>query len=418
MVDVVFVGAGPVGLYAAIQVKLANPTANILMYEKYQEYQRKHVLIIEDSSYSGAYSDEDFQTLLKELVGKVPTSTIEEKLLAFAKQLKIEIQYKQVLSYNELVETHPEAKVIVGADGARSMVRKEVFGDKKEVENDLQYIAELKYQVNGTTRALKSLTEYPAVLSLASHLVSEFVGKQTEEGTSSVSIRFFISKEAFDAIKASGVDFKNPLHLSQLGDIQNQHLVALSADIRKWFEARKRLTKEMFVEGSDKITAINLPIYASKKFAKMIQGRYSFLVSDAAMGVPYFRALNAGLIGANYLYPIVSRCLNPDVEEEPVEKSSSFLSSYSKLSSLSKKRLTPEEEYNDKMSALASKEVFWAKVKSTSVDIGQSSAYSAQAVPISGMIKLRPSDRAAIKLEGGNNSNVKSQSSSSGCNVL
>lgn len=41
MPDINFVGAGPVGLFTAIQAKLYNPDLNILMLEKYTEYQRK-----------------------------------------------------------------------------------------------------------------------------------------------------------------------------------------------------------------------------------------------------------------------------------------------------------------------------------------------------------------------------------------
>lgn len=51
--DVVFVGAGPVGLWTAVQIKILCPWASILMLEKYAEYQRKHVLLLDKASLHG-----------------------------------------------------------------------------------------------------------------------------------------------------------------------------------------------------------------------------------------------------------------------------------------------------------------------------------------------------------------------------
>lgn len=48
--DIVFVGAGPVGLWTAIQAKKRNPQAQIQVYERYTEYQRSHVLRLEHFS--------------------------------------------------------------------------------------------------------------------------------------------------------------------------------------------------------------------------------------------------------------------------------------------------------------------------------------------------------------------------------
>ena len=44
MADVVFVGAGPVGIWTAIQIQQRCPEADIVMYERHEKYQRNHVL--------------------------------------------------------------------------------------------------------------------------------------------------------------------------------------------------------------------------------------------------------------------------------------------------------------------------------------------------------------------------------------
>jgi len=35
--DIIFIGAGPVGLWTAIQIKLLKPNLEIIMFEKYQQ---------------------------------------------------------------------------------------------------------------------------------------------------------------------------------------------------------------------------------------------------------------------------------------------------------------------------------------------------------------------------------------------
>src|SRR4051794_27571662 len=56
--DVVFVGAGPVGLWTAIQLKILQPKLNILMLEKYEKYQRNHVLRVSPASFKHSVKDE------------------------------------------------------------------------------------------------------------------------------------------------------------------------------------------------------------------------------------------------------------------------------------------------------------------------------------------------------------------------
>ncbi|MDF2577340.1 MAG: hypothetical protein K0S74_824 [Chlamydiales bacterium] len=48
--NIVMVGAGPVGLWTALQVKLANPKINIKIFEKHVQFERSHLLRIENNS--------------------------------------------------------------------------------------------------------------------------------------------------------------------------------------------------------------------------------------------------------------------------------------------------------------------------------------------------------------------------------
>ena len=71
--DCVIVGAGPVGLFTAIQLRLRCPAMRVVMLEKYETYQRQHVLRIEPASLHTGLEDDNpgFAARLQELVGKV-----------------------------------------------------------------------------------------------------------------------------------------------------------------------------------------------------------------------------------------------------------------------------------------------------------------------------------------------------------
>ncbi|HRE30351.1 MAG TPA: hypothetical protein PLD88_00115, partial [Candidatus Berkiella sp.] len=80
MSDVIVVGAGPVGLWSAIQLKLYNPTLNILMLEKHSEYQRSHTVKIDSESFKNSHPDPVFQKIIAPMTGLVSTNLLEKTL--------------------------------------------------------------------------------------------------------------------------------------------------------------------------------------------------------------------------------------------------------------------------------------------------------------------------------------------------
>ncbi|MGC1181662.1 hypothetical protein [Legionella sp.] len=394
--DVIFIGAGPVGLFAAIQTKLFCPNLKIRMYEKYEEYQRDHVLHVDKKSYKGSHLNPQFQAILNQLINTVPTKVIEEKLLTFAKEVGIEIQYQHILSTQELAEANPETSVIVGSDGSHSLVRKEVFRDKKIIQEDLQYIAEIKYTVRGPSRKMHLQMEFFPILSLIQHFASEHVGKE-HEGQSQVSIRFFIDQTTFEEMQDLGISFKTPLTLLKAEEIQSPGIKKLITSIKQWLLARSELVSEQRIENCERITAINLPVYRSELFAQEHGGKTWFLVGDAALGVPYFRALNAGLLSATQLAKSIHSHFYPHPQVVPA------FGSYSKMSSvLGKKPKTSIASYNEHLSSIAASEISSARLKSLGVSSALSYAKSSQAVPVSSFLKLTRETRNHIKAIGDN----------------
>lgn len=382
--QVVCIGAGPVGLYTAIQIKLYCPELNIRMYEKYEEYQRKHVLKIDADSYKEAHPSPEFQAILKDLSGMVPTSYIEERLVAFAQELGIEMVYERVDSINALFERHPDCKIFIGADGSHSLMRQEIFKDRKKTEENLQYIAEYKYSIEGSSKELDRLTHYVGALSLTNHFVTEYIGKE-KEGTSQISIRFFIDEETFAEMQELGVSFKNPLSLQAAKEIQTPGIRQLRESLEAWLIARGDLQGDTIIEDSGKLTAINLPIYRSEHFSEEVEDRKCFLVGDAAMGVPYFRALNAGFLCANSLADCIAKDQSPE-EKADVQKRKKILfsSSYAGMSAaMSKKDDCVLCVYERAAESIAENEIGKARIKNWGVNSAMSSAASIQTVPIS-----------------------------------
>lgn len=155
--ELIGVGGGPCGLIMAINTALKakkyNQPLDIYLYEKYNEYQRKHVLDVENNAF--AQLEPELKAALEALLhvkpkksskfsssvsttssiltssgrSKISTSALEETLLAFAARFpNIIIQRgKEILSCTEIKKLHPNAKFVMGADGSHSLVRKEIF---------------------------------------------------------------------------------------------------------------------------------------------------------------------------------------------------------------------------------------------------------------------------------------------------
>jgi len=376
--DVIIIGAGPVGLWTAIQLKLHDPKTDILMFEKYTEYKRRHILLLDKTSLIGTHNDPEFQKLIQDLPTKIRTTELESKLLQFAKQQGLNIQYKKVENFSDLPKQFPSAKVIVGADGAHSKTREEIFDGNLSVNKNLKFIAELKYECKGSANELNLWTEAVPALAYTKHLVSEFVGKE-KNGKTPVSLRLFIDEKAYNQMQEArgGTYFS----LKDTDKINSDLLISINA----WLKARKMIAKENRIPDSEKITVTKLAAYRSEAFVRQVDGTAWCLVGDAAFGVPYFRSLNNGLISGTNLAKKLAAHLKPEI----VEPSKSSLSFAEK---------SPLEEYSDFVSSLSNKQIRRAKVKSKGVSTLESSASSIQTMPVTNW-KLPRNYKQAMRRE-------------------
>jgi 2-polyprenyl-6-methoxyphenol hydroxylase-like FAD-dependent oxidoreductase len=295
--DAVVVGAGPVGLFFALQLKYRTGMS-ILMLEKYEEYQRKHVLNIELASFATTIRDiPELEEPLADLVGKVPTGQIEATLKRLALDAGVQIRTGvHVESVDKLEVDYPGAKYYIGADGRRSVMRMQRFGDNLCYDYRVMRIVFCKYEVSGETRAL-DWWDY-IQLSMGNenvkHTVNELVGK-SREGTTAVTLQFHVSEEEFNNL--DGFTAKSP---ATIDDVL-QRSPTLGPSVRAWFEHRVNILKEKVI-GRPRINPVPLDVYqAASVVCRGSKGKVWALIGDAAFGLPFFRALNDGLQCASSL---------------------------------------------------------------------------------------------------------------------
>lgn len=319
--DVVIVGAGPVGLWTAIQILQRRPDLKVRLYERHTEYQRSHVLRLETLStvlYSKSSGNPRKDQFYKEIFGKslssifmraatgsvfIRTNDLEQALKSYAQDLGAKIEYSRIESPEAVMALHPDCKTFIAADGAKSPMRVALMGPDDEAikTTPLQYITEVKYRSHDRAGRL-DLAEQYKTQKLLSHLAFEYVGRE-KEGYTPVSLRFFLNKATYDAIPDA--TFAKPLAINDTA--LESAVPELTTDIHRYMKSRELCANENYDEGSAKLTKLTLSAYIANRWATKHEGRNWYLVGDAAMGVPYFRALNSGFFVGSQLGNLVTR---------------------------------------------------------------------------------------------------------------
>ena len=120
-------------------------------------------------------------------------------------------------------------------------------------------------------------------------------------GRVGITLRFFVDKDGFDALGEAS--FKQP-HIGIDGLPEE-----LAQDVRVYWTMHG-LERDMLDTLS--FSKLQLSVYHATRFADSYQGRPCFLVGDAAMGVPYFRALNSGWVMGSRLAHLISMGAEPE----------------------------------------------------------------------------------------------------------
>jgi 2-polyprenyl-6-methoxyphenol hydroxylase-like FAD-dependent oxidoreductase len=321
MNELVCIGGGPVGIWTAIQIKKRSPKTQITIYERFEIYQRSHVLRLDYWSltlYSKVLGDSFEKNFLNEITNTtmnkiklnptksifIKTNDLEVALKKYAQNLGINIIYKKASTIEEVESLHPTCKHFIAADGANSNFRKQLLGDDDVERKALQHIIEMKYSVANKTSKIK-LNEVFKVNSETEFMGFEYVGRFKNNSTP-ISIRFFIDEKTYELIP--GATFKEPLTIESIKN--NIQLNEVHGTITKYLDYRKSKCNDIVDYTNVKISKLPLYIYSAHKFAIERNEKAWFLTGDAALGVPYFRALNSGLMLGSRLSQILTSKIN------------------------------------------------------------------------------------------------------------
>lgn len=318
MADIVIVGGGPVGLWTAIQLKKRLGGAEVLVYERHEVYQRSHVLRLDHWSlmlYAATAHDSPEQVFLREVTGRsvsglrarfakslyIRTNDFEAALAQYAGALGVDVRRARIDNAAHVQALHPSCRVFIAADGAHSPLRTELFGAEALESASLQHVVEVKCEEHATSVARGQRLGTAELWQLnrsLQHTAAEYVGR-AREGSVPVTLRLFLEKDEYAQLPA--MSFRAPASLETPGLPD-----AVRKDILTYLDARAALGAQ-YQEGSARLTKLELSLYASRRFATFKGNTAWFLVGDAALGVPYFRALNSGLMLASRLAQILAR---------------------------------------------------------------------------------------------------------------
>lgn len=322
--DVIVVGGGPVGLWTAIQGKLLAKDKEFLVIERNKEYQREDIrLHIEGSSLRTAVSHESLERLTKSWANKtIPIKDLENELIQVAHEVGIHTIHEQA-EPSTLQQQYPTAKLILGADGARSSMREHFFGDKYWFNTPLQYLAQVRYRItipeekdldSGSIQKVKSIANSYIKQVFAGRLVSQTIS-QEKNGEAQVSLRIFMDKETYEEMKEA--NRKHPYYIEK---DYNKVPDSLRDTIIRWWGCNEQQHIIAKAE-TTQITAIQLTSYAAEQFTMTQEdGKVVALIGDAAQAYPFFRAINNGFLTGTKL----AECIGKAFKQDEAKFSTSF----------------------------------------------------------------------------------------------
>lgn len=302
--QVIIVGAGPVGLWVSIQLKMLCPDMEILLFDKHETFQRSHLLRVQKSSLQKVNKKLDsFRKWAVCLTGKIRTNDLEKRLWEKATELGIKKEILDIKNPLELKEKFPTAKIIIGTDGSHSIVRHEVFGNKLAHKETVEHVCFVKYEVEGKAEPLNGLKEMMVGFRMSNHLVLENIGKE-KDGITPITLQIKIDADTYK--KMEGAKFKTPYNITT---DKPKYDPKLLETITAWLNIREIYKGEKRVKGSAKVTVISLDVYKAAEVGKHLEDKdlTVFLCGDAAFGLPFFRALNDGMLFGSALASAIAK---------------------------------------------------------------------------------------------------------------
>uniref|UniRef100_A0A0G4HF72 Uncharacterized protein n=1 Tax=Chromera velia CCMP2878 TaxID=1169474 RepID=A0A0G4HF72_9ALVE len=335
---IVIVGAGPVGLFTAVGlVESGVPASSLIVLEKHAAYQRHHVLRLEKKSFAEAPSG--LKALVEPLAGTTRTSALETALSSAAEARGIQVVRPCVVSREEVVSAFQQNRILIGCDGSHSVVRENVLSGEGWRES-LQSVLDVRLEFKSPSGPPKKLSTLQSLSAFrrVHHVVEEsFSKKENERGTYPGTLRLLISPEEHSVMRGVGATLRTPVKIPEQESLLPP---MVKKTIRSWLCIRRQHFEDERVESAT-CSAIDLSVYRAKSFGSRKDGKTTFICGDAAFGVPFFRALNNGLLCVCQLVRCVVDELRDEHKSENVKPETETQHSSSSSTSISSSPLQP-----------------------------------------------------------------------------
>ena len=295
--SVVIIGAGPVGLWLAIQL---SQRYHVQVLEKRESYARSQTLRINKKRVSQqpcARLNALLDRLLPGSKVTVPILTLKAALKTEALLCGVELTYVEVRNVlKDVIDRHGDA-LVIGCDGAHSLVRQQLFHNELSLDERLQRAVIVKYNTpNIHTRSLHRICElYPTLKLMQAAGVDHVSPHRSCTDKRTVRLDLLISEPVYELVKdATSSRPYGPERFSTLP-------AELREAITVWINARQLLLDDRMEPSSLTVEALPLDAKGSKKVGLMCGDQAVFLAGDAATSLPLYRGLNHGLRCANML---------------------------------------------------------------------------------------------------------------------
>jgi hypothetical protein len=341
VIDTLIVGAGPMGLLNAIGLLQQDSHRKVLLLEKREEYTRKHVVrfsaaklteFMEAIGAKGKKSIPELVELEKRLHenSAIRINELETILRKIALRMGAEIQYEEVEDVRgQIYDQYPMLERLIGCDGTHSTVSDQVFGIENQIKNSYDYVLQVRFEVSGPSSVNKvDLPTWPTYLQAYGLVGEEIVGKQAD-GITPITMQIMIPKEDFDALKPYATA-KDPIKPFNEEETKLQHIPdGMMQKVKGYLGFRlahytKHKVGEQINMSDIRLSVNEAPATRAKHVVKYeeVNGRLIciMLAGDAALGLSYFKGVNAGL--ENMSKALVA--LNTESETERREKISNY----------------------------------------------------------------------------------------------
>lgn len=352
--DIVIIGGGPVGLTEACLLKSLNPKLSICVLEGREKATRDFGLsighdsikritdvidraLLKPNAMNNKHSLIDLKNYLKgwSRSSFVRTNQMQKELTEKAHQIGIEVlqgkAYKVTeddlshlfdprastsLLSPELQALHPalsQTKMIIGADGAHSTVRKKVMGKDTDNLTSLEtyaYALELKYEFTTRSKKRPNLLHLKIGTSIMGDLFTENIGKDNPANPllpvtdllivdRNVHDGFIEINEQNETIKGSpgkGWSLQELSKKAKTNPVVKEYLKKIQYQMQRTMKLCG--ADEDAVTKAPQITTFPLRVYQSKKTVEIFHDKPVVLIGDANGGLVLKRGLNKGLMEA------------------------------------------------------------------------------------------------------------------------